>query len=213
VYDLQTCGALCGATVQLLDENDAPIAAASTVANASTGEADICLPGSFTYTPSASATGYPLFYYGEIQDQLTQPMRGMGMLETATLSAFANLVPGYHPGLAIVDIDVSSVTGQCLNDYAGWAVSLHLPDGGAWPDGGYQVLYIDTNGVPNSLLTATTSWGTAIVGADPSVSTLVELQFSNPDGGACLALNASIGFTGRLRIGADAVSVQAIVLP
>ncbi len=212
VFDLQSCGALCGATVRLLDPNDVPIAGASAPADPTTGEADVCLPGSFTYTPSASATGYPLFYYGEIQDQLTQPMRGLGMIDTATLSAFAGVVPGYHPGLAIIDVDVSSA-GQCLNDYAGWGVSLQLPDGGAWPDGGYHVLYIDTNGVPNSALTATSSWGVAILGADPSISTMAELQFANADAGPCQPLNASIGFTGRLRIGADAVSVQAIVLP
>ena len=211
MYDLDSCQALCGATVQLLDENDAPIAGASAIANANTGEADICLPGSFTYSPSASATGYPLFYYGEIQDQLTQPIPGLGMIDTTTLSAFANFVPGYHPGLALMDINVTSQS-QCPNN-AGWSVALALPDGGAWPDGGAQVLYVDTTGVPNSALTATTSWGVAVVGADPSISTLVELQFSNPDAGACQPLNPFIGFTGRIRIGANAVSVQAIVLP
>ncbi len=212
MQDLATCGAVCGATVTLLDQNGAPISGASALSNATTGVVEICLPGDYTYTPTVSATGYPLFYYGEIQTQLSEPLTGLGMLSNSSVAAFGSLFSGYSStGDTLVIFTYTY--GQCP-DSSGWNVSLALPDGGAWPSS-YTAYYSEAGtGYPSSALTATSSYGVAVlVDVDPTVSPVAQLVFTNPDAGACPSINREIGFTGRIRLGAGDFSVEPILVP
>jgi hypothetical protein len=214
VQDLAACGAICGATVSLLDENGVPISGASALSDPVTGVVDLCLSGDLTYTPTASAVGYPLVYYGEIQGQLGVPLYALGMLSNSTIQAFAGVLPGFSSSAATVIVNTETHGGGC-GDNAGWSVALALPDGGVWPDGGYSVLYSGAGtGIPDPSLTATTTYGIAIVvGIDTSVSDIAELLFTKPNPGMCPSINLDAGFTGRIRLGAGDISSEPIELP
>ena len=179
-----------------------------------TGVVDLCLPGDITFTPTVSAVGYPLVYYGEIEGQLGVPFYALGLLSNSTIQAFAPVLPGYSTSTATVIVNTATHGGGCGDD-SGWSVSLALPDGGAWPDGGYTVFYSGAGtGIPNPSLTATTTYGIAIVvGIDPSVSDIAELVFTKPNPEACPSINRDAGFTGRIRLGAGDVSSEPIELP
>jgi hypothetical protein len=213
VQDMSSCGAICDATVTLLDENGAPIPGASEISNAQTGAVDLCLPSHYVFTPSAAAPGYPLFYYAEVDGELTQAFAGMGMLSDNSVSSFGAVLPDYSASTGTLVVFVYT-NGQCTN-VSGWSVSISLPDGGPWPDGGYLRFYCDgTTGYPDPNLTATSGYGVAgFTGLDPTLSQLVLVSFTNADAGACGALNASAGFTGRIRIGVGDISIDPLLVP
>jgi hypothetical protein len=197
-----------------LDPNGVPIPSESAVSDPVTGVIDLCLPGDIAFTPSVSAVGYPLVYYGEIQGQVGVPLYGLGMLSNSTIQAFAPVLPGYSTSTATVIVSTATHGGLC-GGQSGWAVSLTLPDGGAWPDGGYNVYYAAAGtGIPDPTLTGTSTYGLAIVvGIDTSVSDMAEIVFTNPDAGACPCITRDAGFTGRIRLGAGDISSEPIELP
>jgi hypothetical protein len=212
VQDLASCGAVCGATVTLLDQNGATISGASALSGAESGIVEICLAGDYTYTPTVQATGYPLFYYGEVHNQLSQPIDGLGVMSNQTIAAFGGFIPGYSSTTATF-VAYTYTFGQCpLN--AGWSVALTLPDGGAWP-GGYKASYSAAGtGVPSATLTATTAYGVALLAdIDTSVAQVGTLVFTNPDAGPCGIINQEIGLTGHIRLSAGDFSVQPIFVP
>ena len=108
-----------------------------------------------------------------------------------------------------------TATSVCIPYYAGWSFGLTLPDGGPVPDGGYQVIYLGSGGLPDPLATATSTPGTGLIyNLDPSISNFFVVSAINPDAGAtCPSDNAALGLTGRVFVGGDDVTIAPFLLP
>lgn len=131
------------------------------------------------------------------------------------IGAITSLVPaGYDINDGLVIVKINS-TGPCDSLLAGWTISLALPDGGAFPDGGYKIVYMGASPIPNPAATSTSSLGLALLyDIDTSVSNFVVPVAQSPPGDTtCLPLNAQIGFTGRIYVAANSGSLYAILLP
>lgn len=97
--------------------------------------------------------------------------------------------------------------------HAGWTLGLALPDGGPIPDGGYQLAYIGTSGIPDTGATATSSAGSALFyNIDPSITDFVAVTATNADAGSCVPVNSTLGFTGRLFVAEEGITAYSILL-
>jgi hypothetical protein len=214
LVELIECTTVDGAIVQALDPNGVPYANASAVTSSTNGTFGICLPAGVPFTFELTAATYPTTYLAELDGTQTQNVTQLGLVSDEFFSVVAGLVPGgldMTRGTVIVKVDTSLA---CDMAQAGWTVGIELPDGGSLPDGGYELVYISGPGVPQVGLTATQiSGGAVFYNIDPSLSDFFVMTYTNPDAGACEPVNASVGYTGRVYVGGNAVSFFPLVLP
>lgn len=174
----------------------------------------MCVPQQKPFTVELTATQYPTTYFGELEGVSELGVLQLPLLSSEALAAIVALVPnGLDLSLGVV---VVTVTGnyQCGPAQAGWKMGLLLPDGGALPDGGYQLTYLSAGGIPTAGLTETQATGAAILyDIAPQASDFLIVTYQNPDAGACQPENASLGLTGRLYVAGNAVSVLPVRLP
>jgi hypothetical protein len=206
LIDFLQCTTINGATVTALDPNGVPYQATSAISSGD-GAFGLCLPQDSPFTLEANAATYPTAYVAELQGVQAQNITQVGMVSSEFLTAFASFFPGgldLALGTVIVKVNTSK---QCSQAQAGWTVGIDLPDGGSLPDGGYQLVYTSSTGVPTSGLTSTQLSGGAIFyDIDPTLSDFFEITYQNPDAGGCTPTNASFGFTGRVYVTGSAVS-------
>jgi hypothetical protein len=212
--DYSSCKPICGASVQAQSPAGVPIEGTAVLSDPIHGTFHFCLPAGVTFETVIAAPSYGTYYYGEIQGQLGTNVPIVGMLSASSLSAFGSFVPGgLDPtrGALAVPIDPQDECDFGPEQKAGYTVTLLNKDGGVFPDGGYELLYLSASGYPDPALTATSELGIAIFyDIDTSVTTFPLLKFGTPDGGACKIINAQLGFTGRIQVAPGAFSEEAI---
>jgi hypothetical protein len=206
--DLGTCAPIAGATVEALGVNGAPISGASATTDG-TGDFAFCLPAGSIYTPYLQAANYPPSYLA--QQNGPPPQEWIGLVSTDTLGAVSGFLAGnFDASKGVLAVFFSTYTHPTCNDQSGWSVTLSLPDGGAFPDGGYLISYLGNSGLPDSSLTATTTSGSAIAyDIDTSISNYVAVSVSNPDAGVCEVQIAQFGETGLVYVAGNALSYFA----
>ena len=215
VIDGTNCVPLPGAVVAALGANGAPLQSASAVADAN-GAFAFCVPYATPFTVTATATGYLTTYVAEVSlaadggDQ--PPMSQIAMVEQNFLAAFGSLVPGGYDPTKGFGVAAIAGTDACLAASTGWTISLSLPDGGAIEDGGYTLMYLAVDKLPDSTLTETTSRGAAVM-LNIAFSGYLLMDATNPDAGACPLINAQLGYTGRILVGANFGSFAPFILP
>ena len=160
-----------------------------------------------------TAPGYPTTYYAEMLNANAGFFTQLGSVSSDELNAVGAFVPGgVIANRAIVVAQMAAV--NCIKDRGGWSFSIALADGGLFPDGGYQLLYLGSNDLPDPTVTATSKNGGAVFyNVDPSLSDFVVISAENPDAGACEPLNASIGMTGRVYVAGGSAAIDPFLLP
>jgi hypothetical protein len=189
-----------------------PFAGAAATAQ-SNGNFAICLPSGSPFSIQIQAASYPTTYYAEMLDPSSGGFAQMAMLSNGEIQAFGGLFPGgENPNTALV---VAKMTGDvCFPNLGGWTFDLALPDGGAIADGGYQLIYLDSSGVPDPTNTVTSSKGAALFyNLDPSLSGFLTLTATTPDAGSCQIINMGLGFTGRIFVAGGSITVVPFLLP
>jgi hypothetical protein len=161
-----------------------------------------------------SAAGYPTSYYAELLNSVVSSVSQTAIISTSSLGIMGSLLPGgIEPGMATVLVKVLA-TGACSSELAGWTLAVGLPDGGALTDGGYRLVYLGPTGIPDPSATATSKTGIGVVyDIDPSLSSFLVVEATNPDAGSCQVISDAAGFTGRVYVSGDAVSFDPVLLP
>lgn len=180
----------------------------------SDGTFAVCLSGARAFSLEISAANYPTTFYAELSSVSAIGISQIGLLSVDVLDALAAFLPGGLNSVRAL-IWVSFLGSACQGDYAGWSLSLTLPDGGALPDGGGgSIIYFAPNNIPSANATATSSNGLAMIyDVDPTISDFLVLRANKSDAGSCSPINASRGFTGRVAVAAGAVTFAPILLP
>ncbi|HUB09220.1 MAG TPA: hypothetical protein VMB50_19595 [Myxococcales bacterium] len=217
ITDYGTCQPVCNLTLQLIGSDGLPIAGQSVESDPTTAVVHLCVPDGETYTPYVSGQDYAPAFWAEIQGQLLDTIGHFGVFGTAELALLIQALGGQlDPNKAAALVYAASVTGQCnLGDAEqGWTISLAFEDGGAYPPGSYSVIYFGDAGVPQKGLSATSSFGVAILqDIDPTMGGFVVPIFTKADAGACPLENAAVGYSGRLHVAAGSISEQPMVMP
>ena len=212
LVDILSCAAIPNATIAAIGSDGVPVSGAAAT-TASNGGFTFCAPMDSSFSIQITASGYPTTYYAELLDTTVSYISQLAMVSTGALGAFGDFIPG---GFASdKSVAVVKLTGTaCILDYAGWNLGLALPDGGPVPDGGYQLIYLDSSGVPSPTATMTDSEGAVIIyNIDSSISDFYLVTASNPDAGSCPQITGADGFTGRIFVAPGTVAVAPIVLP
>ena len=215
LVDIATCEGV-SATISAIDSNGVPVAGDSTLSDPCNGDFSLCTPQGGAFTLQIQAVAYPTTYTAEMTSRASGSFAQFVMLTSDQLAALDSFVPvTVDSNKDTIIVGLPSDSGQCEGPpKVGWTYALTLPDGGAFPDGGYFLSYQDTNFLPDPTLTATTQLGTAIFfNVDPTVSDYVLITAANPTPGTCDPRNASLGFTGRVLVTASALSYDAFLLP
>jgi hypothetical protein len=212
VVDYIACTPIANAAVTAIDADGVPFPGVADTTQ-SDGSLSLCLPGGVPFSIQMDAAAYPTTYLAELLDADAGYFSQAASISTAELQAFASIFPGgVEPEMAFVLVKLKAAT--CGGAFPGWTIGVSLPDGGALPDGGYQLIYFGPSYVPDPTATVTTTKGAAaIYNLDPSISPFIVVTASNPDAGACQSINGSLGLTGRLYVSGGAVTVDPIVLP
>jgi hypothetical protein len=212
LVDILSCSAIPSATIAAIGADGVPVSgAAATTAN--NGGFTFCPPMDSAFSIQVTASGYPTTYYAEMLDTNVSYISQLAAVSNGALGAFGAFIPG---GFATDKaVAVVKLTGtSCILDYAGYTISLELPDGGPVPDGGYELVYLDVSGVPNPKATETDSEGAAILyNIDSTISDFYIVVPGNPDAGSCPPVTGADGFTGRIFVASGTVAVAPIVLP
>ena len=214
LVDVVECSIIGDGTVQALDPNGIPYPQATGISSLTDGTFAMCLPSQSPFTVEVTASLYPTSYFAELAGT------GSGTLQIGLLSN-QFLVAGSQLGGIDVDINEAAVlvkanaTSGCGQSLAGWTIGLSLADGGSLPDGGYQLSYFASTGLPQPGLTATSTFGAALFyNLDSSISSeFLRVSYQNPDAGGCQPINATRGYTGRIYVQEGAVSGYPILLP
>ncbi len=206
LIDLETCNPLGGVAVQAIGGDGVPISGSSATSAAGTGVFVVCVPAQEPVTMSFNLTGYPQTYYSESLG--TEDLDWIGMLDNDVITEVTNFIPGgVNLSLGTVAVFFSTRATGCPVD--NWAITLNLPDGGALADGGYDLVYMDGNSIPETSLTATSGSGIAILyNIDTSATNFFEVVPTTPDAGACYPRNMEEGYTGRIYVTGNAVSYE-----
>jgi hypothetical protein len=215
LVDIATCAAV-SATVSAIDSNGVPVSGDSTVSQPCNGAFSLCTPSGGPFSLQIQAPGYPITYIAEMTSVSSGSFPFLSLLPSSMLAALGALLPvQVDPDKDTLVVGLSSQSGQCKGaPAAGWVYSLSLPDGGAFPDGGYYLSYEDTSFFPDHSLTATSDLGAGIFfNVDPTISSYVLITATNPHPGTCDPRNASLGFTGRVLVTGSALSYDAFLLP
>jgi hypothetical protein len=201
--DLGTCAPLVGATVETLDPNGVPISGGSATTDA-TGEFLVCLPPGSVYTPYVQAANYPPSYLS--QQKGPPPQEWVGLISTDTLGAVTAFLGGNYNGALGVVAVFFQAGGGCVQ--SGWNVALSLPDGGAFPDAGFELRYLDSSDLPDPNLTATSTSGSAIFyNIDTSISSYVGVSVTSAaDAGGCQDRFGEYNETGLVYVAGNALS-------
>jgi hypothetical protein len=216
VVDILSCSELGGASVTAIDTNGVPVQGAGASATTeSDGAFAMCLPGESPFSIQITQSQYPTTYYAEMLDVSLEYVAQMATLSINELSAFASFLIGsgsFEPNTALV---VVKLTGSnCASAFAGWSFALSVPDGGAIPDGGYQLVYLGSDGLPSAAQTTTSSNGAGLFyNIDPAISDFVIVNLTNPDAGTCIPINTTVGFTGRVYLSGNSVALDPIIMP
>jgi hypothetical protein len=216
IVDAIQCTVIAGATLSALGADGIPLAGASAVSDAN-GAFVFCVPYATPFTATVTATGYLNAYLAELtalQDAgAVQTVSQIALIQRSFLVAFSGFVPGGYDsseGLIIANI---SGPGNCEPDATGWTLSLALPDGGAFPDGGDTLVYFGSSDVPDPTATETSADGTAvIVNIETPATGFVAVDTSKANPGACPIINAQLGFTGRVLVGGNSCSYMPFIL-
>ncbi len=205
VDDFESCSPICGATVQAQDRAGVTVAGTEQLTQAPGGSFRFCLPADTTFETLVSAPGYPNFVYAEITGQLAVDIPMIGLLSTDELAAFQVFINGgLNPAdgaLVAFFVNVDDCADGPGTAEDGWTLTLQDESCAPYPDGGYQMLYIDSAGFPNPTLTQTSPYGVAILyNIDPSVAQFPKLVATNP-AAKCQLVNQAIGFTGNVQVG------------
>jgi hypothetical protein len=204
------------AAVTAVDGNGQPISAASATTNGD-GSFALCLPADAPFSVEVTAPSFLPTYAAEslnldagasgfLPQLIAVPSDVSGELAAASSS--------FDPTKAIVAFQTEAFgLGSFLCAQNGWSFGLTLPDGGAVPDGGYDVAYYDQF-VLNLAATATDFEGIAyIYNLDPTLSSFYVVSATNPDAVGCAPLNQSLGMTGRIFVAGGAATSYPVVLP
>jgi hypothetical protein len=204
LIDLVSCDPLGGVALQAIGADGVPITGASATSDATTGVFALCVPEQEPLTMSFSLANYPQTYYQESLG--TEQIDWIGMLDNSTINEIATFFPGgVDPSGGIVGIFFSTGNSGCAID--NWGVALTLPDGGAIPDGGAALVYLDPMSIPEPSLTSTSGAGIAVFyNIDTTTTSFFQVTTTNLDAGACAPQNAADGFTGRVFVGSGAVT-------
>jgi hypothetical protein len=213
LVDPLTCTPISGATIAAIGADGVPISGAAAVTG-SDGTFAMCVPSGTPFSISITAAASPLTYSAEaiagggFDGEFAQ----LSLVDNAEVGAFASLLPtALTPGDALILAKVTGVSG--CDDIAGWSFAVTLPDGGALPDGGYQLVYFGNNYLPDPAATATSSFGAALIyNIDEATSPFLAVTATNPDGGDCVPINDEIGYTGRLFVTGGAATTDVFIL-
>jgi hypothetical protein len=213
LVDVFSCTAIAGAAIEALDANGVPFpgVAATTLGN---GAFAICPPADSPFTVQMVAAGYPTSYFAELTSGSLGYLAQVGLLSTGELGAVGGTFPGgLQSGTATVVARVAG-SGVCNGELAGWSLEVSLPDGGAEPDGGCQIVYLGSSYLPANGATATQKGGYGVVyDIDPTASNFLTLGATNPDAGVCPVENAAKGLTGRVFVAPNSLTLDLIPLP
>lgn len=207
--DAESNDAVSGATVAALDLNGNPIAGAS-VTSASDGSFSLCPPPGVTFTTQITASTYPVTYLESAQLVTTEDVGTLPLISNTLLPLLGEFISGAIPGDALILAPVQSLSGSC--SAGGWSIGATLPSGAPLSFG---VIYIGTEGTPQTGLSATTSQGGAAIlyNIDPTVTSQVAVAATNPAPAGCSPENGTVGFTGQVQVAAGALSIAPIVIP
>ncbi len=136
------------------------------------------------------------------------------MLSLNTLSAFRDYVPGgLDPNKADALLFTFPLDSACGNMEQGWSMTLTYPDGGAYTDGSYSVLYVSDAGAVDPNATGTSSFGVALVAnIAPTLGTFIRPVYTNANAGSCQVVNLALGYSGRMYVSAGGFSEQGVFL-
>jgi hypothetical protein len=211
LVDFASCVAVGGATVQALDANGTPTAGAVTTAQ--DGTYALCAPPGSAFTPSFSAPGYPQLFDAELQAGENSYLRYTKDVSSNALAAWSAVLPGALQGTSGSIVAQVYTTPDCP-DPSGWSLTLTDTDGGALPDGSYGEIYLDPSSIPDPNLTATSSFGYAILyDIDVSSQSYFSLSAAKADAGICTPIVAGMYYTGRIFVAPYAVSLKVIRMP
>ena len=211
VLDLLSCDRLANVTVQALDARAVPVS--GSVVTGDGGTFVLCGPDGGAFTPYLKAPGYETTYLEELQGSAPSVYGEIGLFSTMFLTDFATIVPG-NLDLSLGTIVAFIGTSGACPDSSGWAVSLTDPDGGAIPDGGFELVYFAASDLPKAGLTATTSQGAAIFyNIDLSTTNYFAVGLSKPDAGNCTPRGTTAFPTGRIYATQEAISLYILQVP
>jgi len=212
--DFLQCTPVANANIQAIAPDGVPYSGVAATTNAM-GAFDVCLPKDQPFTIEVTGSGYPTTYLPELDGLSDDGLGQIPLIGEDEVGALTSLVPGGYQsnqGLIILKIDS---TGPCDTQLGGWSLSLQLPDGGSFPDGGYSVVYMGSSPVPDPTATSTSTLGLALIyNIDTSLSNFVVPVAESPAGNtSCQPLNAQLGFTGRIYITGNSGSLFTVLLP
>ena len=213
--DLVLCTDVGNANIAFVAPDGVPYSGVGAVSDPTTGAFAVCLPEDHPFTAAVTAAQYPTTYYAEFDGVGPNQASQIPLIGLDELNALASLIPGgptLNEGLLIVKV---TSTALCHAATSGWSFSLDLPDGGEFPDGGYQIVYMGSTFVPDATATSTSTEGAAVIyNIDDSISNFVVPIAQPPASDAdCLSLNSYVGLTGRIYVAANSVSLFSVVLP
>jgi hypothetical protein len=172
------------------------------------------MPLNSPFSIQASAALYPPTYYAELINTSVGYLAQMPAISSSSLAAFGTFFPGGFESNAAAVLVKLTGAGACRTQQTGWTFQVALPDGGPVPDGGYDLIYLGSSGLPDPTATETSMTGAALIyNIDPSISDFLDVTPMGPDGGDCPPTNASVGFTGRVFIIGGAVTIDPVLLP
>ena len=211
--DLLACAPFGGAVVTALDPDGVPIPGAAAT-GASNGAAAICVPGGSPFTLETTAASYPPNYSAEIVS--LDAGAAANAFASQLLETTSQLVLDYALELSNFDTTQATIAAEVIPfgpgafrcNRAGWSFGLTLPDGGALPDGGYQLACAAASGALLSADPTTSAYGFCLLyDIDPSAASFLTVTATNPDAGAsCQLFNASMGMTGRVFVAGGGVT-------
>jgi hypothetical protein len=202
---------VAGAQVSAIAVDGVPIAGEAAVSGPF-GAFALCVTPGEEFSTGIQATGYAQAYIEDLDLDGGYSGGLIPLIQTATVQAFAAVLAGFDPSDAVIVTEMVSASGQPpCNVLGGWAVSAHLPDGGAVS---YQTAYGTLTGLISDTRTSTDSLGLGyLYNLDPTVTDAVIVTATQVDGGAYCPINDGGPFTGRVVIGAGAFSSAPLVLP
>jgi hypothetical protein len=211
--DLIECVAVPNANVEAVAPDGVPFTGVAATSDA-TGEFALCLPENQAFSIEVQASMYPTTYFAELDGISSDGVGQVPLLASEEVNLLESFIGDYASGDGLIIVKLSS-TALCDSSKAGWSLSLALPDGGSFPDGGYEVLYMGSSFVPQQGATSTGTEGVAVIyNIDTTQSNFVVPILQSPAGDTtCQPLNSFYGFTGRVYVAGNSGSLYPILLP
>jgi hypothetical protein len=221
VIDIQSQEPIVGATISAFGLNGVPIQGASAATQAD-GSFVVCVPSNVTFSLEFTATGYQA---SVLEDTLLTKSEtvvffynGIPLVPQELMAVVEGFVPGVFntsQGAVLVSVNSLSGTAPCQNA-SGWQLSLSQLDGGALPDGGFQMVYLSSSLLPSPGLQVTASNGDALFyDIDPNLVGRVAIQAvdTNADAGECPIVSDQIGLQGTALVAGQLLTFGPIMVP